>query len=1337
MARYDFSRWEDEPKEGDPPVAATPRYDFSKWGETSQPAATPVATGQPAAPTTPKYDFSRWGEGASAPNPETQGLEGIGKKFGQVMDAAKSLPGASIVGNIAAPIIQPLKAAMAVQDFAAGDADTMLARQKGREAQTASEGSGLLAHQTLRRAAEFKERPSAKGAIRLGLAPVADVLNTASGVLPQAVDLVGPTLVRAIRDDSDKSFKDKYLDAVQKDAHGNYQAARTFNQPVQRAITEAGGKEDSWLRPAAAVPATLASIVFDPTNWVTFGAGGVSQMARVSSTARAIAAVNDMKIIEGAKGAMLFADEAGNLKKGSDLLREVAEKATTKAGKKRANEYYQAALRGEKSGALDYSIDLTDPGVTKLISTGRTAAGIDAPVKVELPKMFGREARDFVPFADKQKAFAQRMIDSGFAKKDKAIEMQIADMATDLKATKAKQMEDITAELVKISEEDGLTVLERQQAMHIAEERGLKRFDKATKKAVDQPYPEGKVGDAAKKIRGALDKIEAIDPEMSKLSPRLTEDADQRLANWRKKVTAKGGEFAGDPEAADREIWSVIRSHGSTAEFEEALNAGKIDHPAFKPPDQTSIDDYMAGGQDRSPGAVFKDETVRNYVPRKHDAEFIKEARDLTGDLMKERDNLIRKGVTGDDAKAVDELLLEFDQYVGKNIQGQRRALEAGEEPKMGLGMGGGDITASAQHQNQRTPWGAERSTHAADAYLSNNLRQRIAALENVTKNKKLAKKLTGMAAKFDNGDMGIMTLDPYEAAFLHAKDVTKAFAGKEFGKKVAANPDMSITVEQYQDIVKSNPAAAAKYTGWKSFDEHKGQFSEHFVKNAGDLLKGRLWNPEALRGMDAVNAIAFSKDAQRSLVAANSIAKKVANQAVDAGRKYMRYRIPAFLWTPASRLRDIGDGIQRIATRIGYTDLPAAVSDGASMIRKPHDPTPFLELPTGKMLSRHDVTELARERGILNQHHSIVDIWNEGSYEEIFKKAGIWDRVKSLNPMEYPVIAHSLRAGAAGDNGNRLALFMDGLRKGVGPDLAAAEVHKTFFNYNEPTQALRKLEDAIGVKPGDLHKAGNAATLFWNFTRKNYPFWLRNMLEHPGRVIGARDKLEAGAEELYGQAPPEELLAPWEKKLSLFAGPDVTDTGKPSVGEWNLGGIASMAEPTSLEGYSLQNALGKIDPVIQVAGETLTGLDSNSGKPLKSGTLPGLGYQTGFAGRRAVNLYRKLNPQFWRINRYYEQKRKAGVPAALADLFANLLLPVRKTQKPLGSASYWAQQDPLSMQRDLRESADEAQADGDIEAAMLLRAEAEAVMKGHETSAKQPVSQVTRKWMMTRTPSR
>ena len=113
-------------------------------------------------------------------------------------------------------------------------------------------------------------------------------------------------------------------------------------------------------------------------------------------------------------------------------------------------------------------------------------------------------------------------------------------------------------------------------------------------------------------------------------------------------------------------------------------------------------------------------------------------------------------------------------------------------------------------------------------------------------------------------------------------------------------------------------------------------------------------------------------------------------------------------------------------------------------------------------------------------------------------------------------------------ENNGRIALFLDGLNKGMSAERAAANVRKYMIDYSD----LTKFESG----------AARVGMRFYTFMRKNLAIQASSLVRFPGRVVNAQRVMEAGVDLFMGtevDTPADMVLPEWyaEKNVKLRSG--------------------------------------------------------------------------------------------------------------------------------------------------------------------------------------------------------
>jgi hypothetical protein len=164
------------------------------------------------------------------------------------------------------------------------------------------------------------------------------------------------------------------------------------------------------------------------------------------------------------------------------------------------------------------------------------------------------------------------------------------------------------------------------------------------------------------------------------------------------------------------------------------------------------------------------------------------------------------------------------------------------------------------------------------------------------------------------------------------------------------------------------------------------------------------------------------------------------------------------------------------------------------------------------------DITKIileARDMGVYSGG-KVGDIFTEARLGETRSRA---DRFNPISQRNF-IISSGRGFGEAIENNARLALYIDGIRKGMTPEVAAERVRKYLFDYSDLTNFERNNLRVL--------------SRFYTFMRKNTALQFATLAMYPGRVLNAQRIADFFVEEFFPVAEDAEnyLLPGYAQEL-------------------------------------------------------------------------------------------------------------------------------------------------------------------------------------------------------------
>lgn len=183
--------------------------------------------------------------------------------------------------------------------------------------------------------------------------------------------------------------------------------------------------------------------------------------------------------------------------------------------------------------------------------------------------------------------------------------------------------------------------------------------------------------------------------------------------------------------------------------------------------------------------------------------------------------------------------------------------------------------------------------------------------------------------------------------------------------------------------------------------------------------------------------------------------------------------------------------------------------------------------------------------------------------------------------------------AWTAIDNMNRVAVYVEAVKRGSSRGEAADLARLTAFDYGHLTDFERERMRHI--------------VLFYGFMRQNIRLWWWTMLNHPDRVLGQL-RMAGGLQRAWVEEEPD-ITVPdyldgrfmlWFRKASLDAyGQGVATIAPPIPAADVINLFSEMAGMAAMEQPSWQDAIGRLDPKLQVPIALATDLDPRTNRDL------------------------------------------------------------------------------------------------------------------------------------------
>lgn len=350
---------------------------------------------------------------------------------------------------------------------------------------------------------------------------------------------------------------------------------------------------------------------------------------------------------------------------------------------------------------------------------------------------------------------------------------------------------------------------------------------------------------------------------------------------------------------------------------------------------------------------------------------------------------------------------------------------------------------------------------------------------------------------------------DPIQVDRLRDVLHARAIATSHFLDEIKADARWAVQVDQAPEGFVELGAAAKKrlgkaVEGWK-FSPETAEMLTKVVENTFDpqsidpLLGAyeqtlRLWRTWTLGTSPRWIANNILGNEWNSAVFAGAV--NPANK-IDAGRIMFRGRNGATRYqiqqgdTLSQIARDFGVSTDELAKANSVAD-PNRIIAGSTLV-----------IPQGRTIAgrtENEILDLAERHGVLNQ----------GLYGEMFQEA-MQGAAGALEAVPRQTV---FRANTAVENHARLALFLDGLRKGMDPEESARRVKQYLFDYSE-------------LSDFEKNTMRNIAP-FYTWWRKEMPLLLEHAATTPGRygvVPKTVSALEADTETLQSKRTLPEYM--------------------------------------------------------------------------------------------------------------------------------------------------------------------------------------------------------------------
>ena len=178
-------------------------------------------------------------------------------------------------------------------------------------------------------------------------------------------------------------------------------------------------------------------------------------------------------------------------------------------------------------------------------------------------------------------------------------------------------------------------------------------------------------------------------------------------------------------------------------------------------------------------------------------------------------------------------------------------------------------------------------------------------------------------------------------------------------------------------------------------------------------------------------------------------------------------------------------------------------------------------------------------------------------------------------------------------DNMNRVAVYVEAIKRGSSRQEAADLARLAAFDYGHLTDFERERMRHI--------------VLFYGFMRQNIRLWWWTMLNHPDRVLGQL-RMAGGLQRAWVEEEPD-ITVPdyldgrfmlWFRNASIDAyGQGVATIAPPIPAADVINLFSELAGMASMEQPSWQDAIGRLDPKLQVPIALATGLDPRTNRDL------------------------------------------------------------------------------------------------------------------------------------------
>jgi hypothetical protein len=142
-----------------------------------------------------------------------------------------------------------------------------------------------------------------------------------------------------------------------------------------------------------------------------------------------------------------------------------------------------------------------------------------------------------------------------------------------------------------------------------------------------------------------------------------------------------------------------------------------------------------------------------------------------------------------------------------------------------------------------------------------------------------------------------------------------------------------------------------------------------------------------------------------------------------------------------------------------------------------------------GVRMTLDEILKLSKEKGVIGGGFFSADMPN--AIRDTINERGLrsWVSPNTINPLsqKFAPLRVGRKVGSFVEDTDRLAMFINQLRKGADPDAAAKTVNKFLFDYGDLTPAMRSLR--------------NTAVPFLAWQKGNIPLQITQLLENPAKL--------------------------------------------------------------------------------------------------------------------------------------------------------------------------------------------------------------------------------------------